>query len=56
MPCRTYFTKTKIPNKLKNINEKLYEILSKADNITLTSEIWVSNSQDSYLSITCSFL
>lgn len=56
VPCKDYLSKTMLPQKYKDECERLAQSLHKQNHITVTGDVWSSNSNQSYLGVTAHFV
>lgn len=53
LPSSKYFSETLIPEMYEKVSEKLKDSLSSIDFVSITTNVWSSVAQDSYISLTC---
>lgn len=57
VPCRNYFTETIIPNIYERTKKQIYQQVTKANWISLTSDIWTSQHNNySFISFTAHWI
>lgn len=55
IPSRRTIERTLIPNKYESTRSKVFELVSKAKHVAITSDIWTSMNTESYLTVTVHF-
>ena len=53
LPSSKYFSETLIPEMYEKVKNKVKHSLSNIDYVSITTDIWSSVAQDSYISLTC---
>ena len=56
LPSEKYFSETLIPEMYQKVCLKVRDLLSSISNVSVTTDIWSSVAQDSYLSLTCHYI
>ena len=56
LPSDKYFSETLIPEMYQKVYLKVKEGISSASHISITTDVWSSVAQDSYLSLTCNYI
>ena len=56
IPSDKYFSDTLIPDMYEKVKGKLLTIVENCSHVSITTDLWSSSSQDSYLSLTCHFV
>jgi len=56
LPSDKYFSEKLIPEMYGKVCEKVKVLVSEADHVSITTDVWSSVAQDSYISLTCHYI
>ena len=56
LPSERYFSETLIPAIYQKVSDKVKALLSSTDHVSVTTDVWSSVAQDSYISLTCHYI
>ena len=56
LPSDKYFSETLIPEMYQKVYLKVKDSVSSASHVSITTDVWSSVAQDSYLSLTCHYI
>ena len=56
LPSDKYFSGTLIPEMYQKVSLKVGDTLSSVSHVSLTTDIWSSVAQDSYINLTCHYI
>ena len=56
LPSDKYFSETLIPEMYHNVSLKIKDALTSTSHVSITTDVWSSVAQDSYISLTCHYV